>query len=160
MNSRNKLDVVDPSDAKILALTTQLQDVQQQLLDERIKSLQSVTSAHATKADVIASKLLAKKGNFDTRRTKFVGQNTVIDGVAYDWCDKGHKSSASPDGMYMSAGHNHDEWLTKKLSRRSQRSAPASADQVNSVKLELLEKLKAGFSEEEAKALFDEASLN
>ena len=155
MKSRNKWDVVDPSDAKILALMTQLQDVQQPLLDERTKSLQSVTFAYATKADVTASKPLAKKGNFDTHRTKFVGQNTVIDGVAYNWCDKGHKSSASPNGMYIPAGHNHDEWLSKKMARRSQRSAHASTNQVNSVKLVLSEKLKAclmtkaGFSEEE-----------
>ena len=100
------------------------------------------------------------------RRTKFVGPHTVIDGVAYDWCNKGHKSSASPDGMYIPKGHNHEEWLAKKLARQSQRSAPASSNQVNSVKLALSEKLKAylmtkaSFSEEEAKALFDEASLN
>ena len=156
--------MVDPSDAKILALSTQLQEVQQQLLDEKTKNLQA--SAHATTVQAPTSKSTAKKGHFDTRRTKFVGQHTVIDGVAYDWCNKGHKSSASPDGMYMPAGHNHEEWLAKKLARRSQRSTSASAEQVNSVKLALSEKLKAclmtkaGFSKEEAKSLFDEASLN
>ena len=165
MKSRRKWEVVDPADAKILALSTQLQEVQQQLLDEKTKNLTSA-SAHATTTATTASKPTAKKGHFDTRRTKFVGPHTVIDGVAYDWCDKGHKSSASPDGMYMPEGHNHDEWLAKKLARRSQRSAPASADQVNSVKLALSEKLKAclmtkaGFSEEEAKALFDDVHLN
>ena len=90
----------------------------------------------------------------------------MIDGVAYDWCNKGQKSSASPDGMYMPAGHNYDEWLAKKMARRSQRSTPASADQVNSVKLALSEKMKAclmtmaDFSEEEAKALFEDVYLN
>ena len=164
MKSRDKWDVVDPADTKILALSIQLQEVQQQLLDEKTKNLNS--SAHATKIDASNSKPPVKKGNFDSRRTKFVGPHTGIDGVAYDWCNKGHKSSASPDGMYMPEGHNHEEWLTKKLARWSQRSAPASSDQVNSVKLALSEKLKAclmtkaGFSEEEAKALFDEASLN
>ena len=115
MKSCNKWDVVDPSDAQILALSTQLQEVQQQLLEAQTKNLQAVTSAHMTKANVTTSKPPAKKGNFDTRRTKFVGQHTVIDGVAYDWCNKGHKSSASPDGMYMPAGHDHYAWLAKKL---------------------------------------------
>ena len=110
MKSRRKWEVVDPADAKILALSTQLQEVQQQLLDEKTKHLTSA-SAHTTKAAPTESKPTVKKGNFDTCRTKFVGQHTAVDGVAYDWCDKGHKSSASPDGMYMPAGHDHDAWL-------------------------------------------------
>ena len=166
MKSRRKWEIVDPADAKILALSTQLQEVQQQLLVEKRKHLGSSTAAHATKAYTTESKPPAKRGTFDTRRTKFVGQNTVIDGVTYDWCNKGHKSSASPDGMYMPAGHNHEEWLSKKIARRNQRSTPASSDQVNSVKLALSEKMKAclmtkaGFSEEEAKVLFDDIHLN
>ena len=167
MKSRRKWEVVDPADAKILALSTQLKEVQQQLLDEKTKNTTGVSaSAHATTAVPTESKPPVKKGNFDTRHTKFIGQHTVIDGVGYDWCNKGHKSSASPDGMYMPEGHNHEEWLAKKLACWSQKSAPASADQVNSVKLALSEKLKvclmtkAGFSEEEAKALFDDVHLN
>ena len=55
----------------------------------------------------------------------------------------------------------HDERLAKRLACQFQHSIPASTDQVDSVKLALSEKNdKAGFSEEEAKALFDEVSLN
>ena len=106
MKSRSKWDIVDPADAKILALSTQLQEVQQQLLDEKTKN---ISQAHATTASSNESKSMFKKGNFDTRRTKFVGPHTVIDGVAYGWCNKGHKSSASPNGMFMPEGHNHEE---------------------------------------------------
>ena len=66
----------------------------------------------------------------------------------------------------MLAGHSHDELLTKKIARRNQSSASASSDQVNTVKLALSEKIKAvlmikaGFSEEEAKALFEDVHLN
>ena len=82
MKSRSKWDIVDPADAKILALSTQLQEVQQQLLEERSKQTVSSTAAHATNAHTNESKPPAKKGNFDNWRTKFVGQNTVIDGCS------------------------------------------------------------------------------
>ena len=112
----------------------QLQKVQQQLLEEKSKNACSSTSAHTTKVEKSEAK--PKKGNFDTHRTKYVGQL------------------------------NHKEWLAKKLACRSQRSAPDSSDQVNSVKLAILEKIeaclmtKAVFREEEATALFAVMPLN
>ena len=109
MKSRGKWDIVDPADAKILALTTQLQNVQQQLATEQSKTQSSAKADGSTKAN-------NEKDNFDTRRTKFVGPHTVIDGVAYDWCDKGHKSIASPNGMYMPGGIiTKNGWLRSLL---------------------------------------------
>ena len=53
------------------------------------------------------------RGQFDKRRTQYTGPHTVIDGVRYDWCDKGYKSAASPNGMYMPEVHIHEEWFQK-----------------------------------------------
>ena len=110
-----------------------------------------------------------------------MGPHTVLDGVAYDWCDKGHKSAASPNGMYMPEGHDHAEWLKRKLARRnksaggpktgtydsnkSQPDAPPTCDS-KSIKLTLSEQMKtclmskAWFSEEEANVIFEDVDLN
>ena len=169
MNENKLWDVVDPADAKLLALTTQLASVKQQLAEA--KSAVPVLSSGAYVSD---AKPPAKKNQFDTRRTKYVGPHTVLDGVAYDWCEKGHKSSASPNGMYMPEGHDHDEWLKKKLARRSRGSGGSHSDgaDVNKhvnftpsddpkfIKLTLSEQIKtclmskAGFSAEEADEIF------
>ena len=131
--SENRLwDVVDPADAKLLALTTQLAAVEKQFAEAR--SGASVSGAGAFVSD---SKSQVKKNQFDTRRTQYVGPHTVLDGVVYDWCDKGHKSAASPNGMYMPEGHNHEERLKKKLARRnkgagSKSDGDSSAKQVHS----------------------------
>ena len=107
---------------------------------------------------------------FDSRRTEFVGQTTTIDGVDYVWCDKGHKSRASPDGMYMPSGHDHDKWLEARNKRRNQGSRTASsnsttdsASKTNSggKKMVLSDDLKAalvtmgGMSQSEADALVE-----
>lgn len=170
INSRSKQGVIDPSNAKILTLSTQLQEVQQKLLEERGRNDGASNSAHARKTD--NSSQHPRKESFDTRRTKYTGSHTVIDGVAHDWCDKEHKSSASPNGMYMSEGHNHEEQLSKKLAHNKTRAVRSSttfvpsSDTANSVKLALSEKMKAclmtktGFSEEKFIALCDDVHLN
>ena len=127
------------------------------------------------------SKSQPKQNQFNTRRTKYVGPHTVLDGVAYDWCDKGHKSAASPNGMYMPEGHDHAEWLKKKLARRNKSAGgsktggdDSNKPQANvgptcdpkSIKLTLSKQMKtclmskAGFSEEEADAIFKDMDLN
>ena len=79
---------------------------------------------------------------------------------------KGTKVVLLQMACIMPAGHNHNEWLAKKLACRSQHSTQASTEQVNSVKLALSEKMKAclvtkaSFSKKEAKALFDDVHLN
>ena len=152
-----------------------METVEKQLVEAR-----AGVPASSSGAFVSDTKQPAKKNQFDTRRTKYVGPHTVLDGVAYDWCDKGHKSSASPNGMYMPEGHDHEEWLKKKLLRRSRGSGSStsaedsSTKQVNfapsdnskSIKLTLSEQLKtclmskAGFSVEEADAIFKDMDLN
>ena len=80
MSENNLWDVVDPVDAKLLALTTQLASVEQQLA-----AAKAVVPASSSKAYVSDAKPSAKKYQFDTRRTKYVGPHTVLDGVVYDW---------------------------------------------------------------------------
>lgn len=153
MFNSKKWDYVDPADAKIMALATNLEQLKKELSDEKAKN---------------ASK--KKQLPFDSRRTEFVGQTTTIDGVDYVWCDKGHKSRASPDGMYMPSGHDHDKWLEARNKRRNQGSRTASsnsttdsASKTNSggKKMVLSDDLKAalvtmgGMSQSEADALVE-----
>ena len=159
MVNSEKWDYVDPADAKIMALTTSLDDVKKQLEEEKAKN--------TTSKD--------KKQNppFDERRCKFAGDKITLDGVQYDWCNKGHKSHASPDGMYMPAGHNHDQWLenrkqrgyTRNRSNTSSTSSSAVRGAAANKKMILAEKMQAalvtkcGFSNDEAEAFLNDDSL-
>ena len=138
-------DYVDPSDAKILALTTRLDSLTKELDEERVKS----SSGRGGYSD-------KKQSPFDIRRTKYVGDQTVIDGVAYDWCSLGHKSRASPDGMYMPAGHDHEKWLENKKNRGyGKKSTPTGSNSAGK-KMILADDMKAalmtfsGMNQEEA----------
>ena len=98
---------------------------------------------------------------FDTRRTEFTEQTTTIDGVDYEWCNKGHKSRASPDGMYMSAGHDHEKWLENKKNRGyGKKSTPTGSNSAGK-KMILADDMKAalmtfsGMNQEEADTFMD-----
>ena len=167
MKDHELWDVVDPVNPKNLALATQLALVEKQLADAKVH-----TTAPNAGAFLTENKHTFVQNQFDKHRTQFVGPHTVIDGIAYDWCDKGNKSVVLPNGMYMSEGHNHEGWLQKKLARKNKSpsgGAPQEqiswADSTKSMKLTLLEQKKsclmskAGFSAEEASYLFQEMNL-
>ena len=61
---------------------TQLASVEKQLAEAHSAA---PTPAHG--AFLSDSKPPGKKHTFDTRRTQYVGPYTVLDCVAYDWCD-------------------------------------------------------------------------
>ena len=172
MKDRELWDIVDPVDAKLLALMTQLSSVEKQLAEAR-----SATLAPPIGAFLSDSKPPAKKNKFDTHCTQYVDPYTVLDGDDYDWCDKGHKSAASPNGMYMPEGHDHEYWLKEKLAYRNKSSGASKSDgdepdklapssDPKSIKLTLSEQMKtclmskAGFSEEETDAIFKDMNLN
>ena len=144
---------VDPSDAKILALTTSLEEVKQELLDEKGNNSGPSTSGNERK----------KQSNLDRRRCDYIRPKTIIDGVDYEWCDKGHKSRAA-NGLYMPAGHDHEKWLGRKLKYKkgngtaSAHATTTSGDSKSkeAPKMVLSEKLRAalvtnqGYSPDEA----------
>ena len=110
MKNRELWFIVEPADTKLLALTTQLASVEKKLAEACLPSL-----APHTDAFLSDSKPPAQKKNVDTCCMQYVGPHLVLDGVACDWCDKGHKSAAFPNGIYMPEGHDHEEGLKKKL---------------------------------------------
>ena len=136
-----------------MALTTSLEDVQKQLLEEKAKN-------DGRK----------KKVPFDNRRCDNVGPSTTIDGIEYELCDKGHKSRASPNGMYMPKGHDHAKWLEVKKNRSMKTAAVTNKTEPTGnseePKMILSEKLKAArvtkamFTEEEAAKFIEDASGN
>ena len=110
-----------------------------------------------------------KQSTLDKHRCDYVGPKTTIDGVDYDWCDKGHKSRTS-NGLYMPAGHDHEKWLERKMKfKKGNGSASAHATTTTSgdneskeaPKMILSKKLRAalvtnqGYSQDEANALID-----
>ena len=151
---------VDPSDAKILALTTSLEEVKQELVDEKAKNTGPATSGNDRK----------KQSTLDKRRYKYVGQKTTIDGVDYEWCDKGRKSRTS-NGLYMPAGHGHEKWLERKLkfkkgngtasAHTTTTSTSSDSESKDGPKMILSEKLRAAlvtsqsYSQDEADALIN-----
>ena len=148
-----------------MALTTSLAEVKQQLLDEKSKNGTSGSGSDGRK----------KQSSLDKRRCKYVGAKTTIDGVEYEWCDKGHKSRDA-DGLYMPAGHDHEKWLDRKMKFKkgngsgsvhataSSAGGDDTSGDKNSPKMILSDKLKAalvtnqGYSQDEADALIN--SLN
>ena len=153
MKFREKWDYVDPSEARIMALTTSLESVQKQLLEEKAKNDGK-----------------KKQLPFDNRRCNNVGPSTTIDGVEYEWCDKGHKSRASPNVMYMPKGHDHAKWVEAKKNGSMKTAAVTNRTESTGTseepKMILSEKLKAAlvtkamFTGEESSKFIEEASGN
>ena len=149
LHANEKWEYVDPSDAKIMALTSRLDEVQQLLKEEKDKNFKK------------------KDLPFDSRRCDNVGATITIDGIGYVWCDKGHKSRASPNGMYMPAGHDHEKWEQAKQRKKnggSNSSSTSSAkSKENQKKMILSDKMKtvlmakAGFKDEDGEELMKEA---
>ena len=149
MHANEKWEYADPSDAKIMALTSRLDEVQQLLKDEKDKKNSK-------------KKILP----FDSRRCDNVGLSTTIDGIEYVWCDKGHKSRASPNGIYMPAGRDHEKWEqanqrkknggSNSSSTSSAKSKEAQKKMVLSDKMKTVLMAKAGFNDEDAEELTKE----
>lgn len=152
MKARETWDYVDPADAKIMALATNLESLQKQLDEEKSKNL-------------ALSKNINKQTPFDIRRTQYVGDATTLDGVDHMRCNKGHKSHASPDGMYMPAGHDHDKWLEERKKKRngggksggSSNPGAAGKKLIPSDKMKSVLMTKAGFSETNAEDFIKES---
>lgn len=107
LNSAKEWGVVDPADAKLLALSTQVSELQSQLAAAK-------SASYFTPANTSSSHKRQAPTKFDIRRTVHEGKTKFIDGVEYEYCDKGHHNHQSK-GMYFVKGtHDHDAWQAKK----------------------------------------------
>ena len=146
MHANEKWDYVDPSDAKIMALTSKLDKVQMLLKEEKDRN-------GPKKKDL----------PFDSRRCDNVGATTTIDGIDYVWCDKGHKRRALPNGMYMPVGHDHEKWEQAKQNRKKNNGSNSKAksdpqkEMVLSDKMKTVLMAKVGFNDEDADEMIKEA---
>jgi len=99
----------DPKDAKLLALTTEVQDLKSQ-----IKSSEYEGASGTSKC----------KGNFQLEawRMKKDVAKKVVDGVQYWWCPH-HKREGVFDGLYMPHDPNkgHEEWQRRKNERKAKK---------------------------------------
>ncbi len=125
----------DPKDAKLLALTTEVQDLKTQL------KLNDADGASGSNK---------RKGNFQLEawRMKKGEEKKVVDGVQYWWCPH-HKREGVFDGLYMphDPSSGHEEWKRRKEERKSKSkdkksSTASSAGSEQTPKLQLNDSMK------------------
>ena len=128
----------DPKDAKLLALTTEVQDLKTQL---KCNDADGASSANK------------RKGNFQLEAWRMTKgeEKKVVNGVQYWWCPH-HKCKGSFDGLYMPHDPNegHEEWKRRKEERKTKSkekkstatSAAPSAGSDPSQKLQLNDMMK------------------
>ena len=124
ISRRNEWSKVDPRDAQILALTTEL---------EKQPSNQSHESGGYSGSEYGGSKEETIPGMNSLKKWRTInkGPTMMKDGVNYHWC-KHHVYEGRYDGLYY---HNHteathDEWAAKKRGGRAAKttgSAPLLA---------------------------------
>lgn len=96
----------DPKDAKLLALTTEVQDLKSQL-----------------KCTAVESSFGSNKRNgnsqLDAWRMKKGDEKKIVDGIQYWWCPH-HKREGVFDGLYMphDPDEGHAEWQRRKDERK------------------------------------------
>lgn len=120
-------DKVDPDKARIMALTTELE----QLKAERNKNQSSFTTGNTPGSG--GSGGGSNEGFIDKVaiwRTKFAGQSIQRDGQTWTWCEH-HKQPGKWDGLYWKDHNssNHNEW---KKQRDEQKKKPKANNNANS----------------------------
>ena len=96
---------VDTKDAKIMALTTQVSNLEQN---------RSSTSKETSKQH--------RNGEIDPRRTKKKGDSIAIDGVTLWWCPCHKHPVKFPNGLHVNhKPEDHDEWKTDKEAKKKRR---------------------------------------
>ena len=153
---------VDPKDAQIAALTTQVSHLKK--------------NSDGNKYN--ANKDTRKKGDIDPRRCTKKGDSIVIDGTTYWWCPDHHHPIKFPNGLHMThkPGAGHEAWKKEKEERNSKRKAnkknqPKDADKNSSSnktsqQLKLKDNLKSvmmsnyAFSEDMVNSILEDAENN
>ena len=162
MKKQNTWNQTNPKDAKIMALTTKLQKLENQVACYAVSS-----GTHQDKSNAKGGK---SSGGIDKWRMKNVGQSKTVNGVQYWWCPH-HKLPGQFDGLYVQhKPSEHDDWKRKRDEKRAQwkekknksgnKSKNVSASDGN--KLQLTQKMKSALcthfhcTEEDAEACFSD----
>ena len=132
---------VDPKDAKIVALTTKVENLAQALATN---SSASGRDSDANRSD--------KKGKKDGKypplpvwRKKKDGASKVVDGVTWYWCPK-HKVEGKFDGLYVKhKPEDHDSWKEEQKKRpgKSKKKNGGNGSSDSAKTLTLSDKLKS-----------------
>ncbi len=133
---------VDPRNAKIMALTTALEEI------KKNNSSKSTDAANATDGGGKVNKF----ATLEEWRMKFDGDIKVVSGRTFYWCK--HHKGKHYDGLYVSSHspEHHDAWVKDKHASRNGRYLPKDAvrapskpddkDAANKSTLGLTDKLK------------------
>ena len=102
-------NIMDPKDATIAAMTTTIQDVKKELnVLKEAKSSSSNGRRNKTDKD-------EPNNHVDPIRTKYDGDEKIINGKKQWWCRKHKHPVFFPDGSYVSHPEcDHDEWKRDK----------------------------------------------
>lgn len=110
---------------KIMALTTQVTNLQNQLNPRRGQrdNQRNGTGRDGSSGSNSNRNSSREGGNGpDAWRTKKRGDTTTRDGNKFVWCSQ-HKiplgSGSFSDGIYMPEGHNHEEWAAAKAAKKA-----------------------------------------
>ena len=142
--SNNKWVTSDPKDAKILALTTQLNE----LMAEHHKN----NEAYMSNGDNDTKMQLKRFISIDPWRMVRKGDSMVKDGKTWHWCPH-HVVEGKHGGLYVThKPEDHDDWQRKKdlnlekkcaSKGKSKNDNPSAAPTNGSKKLIINDKLKA-----------------
>ena len=143
--SLKKWDEVDPKDARILALTTELAELR--------KTAFSTQAAPATSKPVETKPGMISGTNVAEWRTKFVGETLERNGETWKWCSH-HKQPGKWEGLYWKdhCTATHDTWHKDRAAkRRNGGTKPPASTSVDKPpgepkKLEVTDKLKTALA--------------
>lgn len=167
MKKQNTWGRINPKDAKIVALATELR---------QIKSCLSTSSNHQKSSD---KKKPVIKLNIEKWRMHKKEDKKEHNGNTWWWCPH-HKLDGHFDGLYMNhPPHKHDDWVMDKKKRRDEYKKKKSANKnsfnssyknktpkASSNNLQLSEKMRSALvsnfqcSDAEAEAVWSEMSQN
>ena len=155
MVSDNKWKTNETKDTKILALSTQIANLE--------KALVTKNGTSSGGQDVPSGKGSNFRNIDAWRKVKNKGNQCEVDGLTWWWCPK-HKVEGSYDGLYVRhRPEDHEDWQARKDERKRQKSSSSSNQQVESQKLSMSDKLKSALmtrcdlSESEVDNLFIES---
>ena len=123
IDKRKEWAMVDPKDAKIMALSTKL---------EKLQEAKDKPSTTATGGDgaTAGKEILPGCKTLLAWRAKFAGKKITRDGTEWNWCPHHVDPGGKYNGLYYNNHdeHTHAEWQKKKKERSAKFKANRAAD--------------------------------
>ena len=132
MVEKGKDKIVNPSDAKILALTTKVGQLEKALAEKR-PAPDPVAAAKTAKHPKTGRNVFPGQHQIEKWRGKKEGDEKVVDGRTYYWCPH-HKYEGHYDGLYVSShkASEHDIWKKNGKQSRNRWNKEASSGNAGS----------------------------